>query len=278
MTQIVHLSDTHFGTEIPEVVTALKQAITELKPDIVLLTGDITQRARRREFQAARDFMDQLASKTRLVIPGNHDIPLFNVFARLLTPYAAYQRAFGDCESTWCGDGVGIIGFNTTSRFRHTTGLLNPDYLTRRVRDIRERIGVDALLIACVHQPLSTAWPEDHANVLLDSDAIAHAFSALKVDVVLSGHVHVPLMTSTHAVFPTLGRHFLLAGAGTAVSRRTRPNAPNSFNVITTNTATDGASKMMLTRFDFDAVVGKFIASAPMQGICQDGGWQLRHL
>lgn len=275
MTQIVHLSDTHFGTEIPEVVTALKQAVAELKPDIVLLTGDITQRARRQEFQAARDFMDQLASKTRLVIPGNHDIPLFNVFARLLTPYAGYQRAFGDCEFNWCGNGVGIIGFNTTSRFRHTTGLLNPDYLTRRIHDIREKIGVDALLIACVHQPLSTAWPEDHGNVLLDCDAIAHAFSALKVDVVLSGHVHVPLLTTTRADYPTLNRHFLLAGAGTAVSHRTRPNAPNSFNVITANTATDGTPLMMLTRFDFDAVVGKFIASTPMQGICQGGGWRL---
>ena len=126
-----------------------------------------------------------------------------------------------------------------------------------------------------MHQPLSTAWPEDHDNVLLDSDAIAHAFSAIKVDVVLSGHVHVPLLTTTHAVFPTLARHFLLAGAGTAVSRRTRPNAPNSFNVITVNTATDGVPTMMLTRFEFDARVGKFIASAPMQGICQDGGWQL---
>jgi len=276
MTQIVHLSDTHFGTEIPEVVTALKQAVAELKPDIVLLTGDITQRARRQEFQAARDFMDQLASKTRLVIPGNHDIPLFNVFARLLTPYAGYQRAFGDCEFTWCGDGVGIIGFNTTCRLRHTRGALDTEHLTRLVRDIREKIGVDGLLIACVHQPLSTAWPEDHGNVLLDSDAIAHAFSALKVDVVLSGHVHVPLMTSTHAVFPTLGRHFLLAGAGTAVSRRTRPNAPNSFNVITANTATDGTPAIMLTRFDFDINVRKFIARAQMQGICQDGGWQLR--
>jgi len=275
MMQIVHLSDTHFGTEIPEVVTALKQAVAELKPDIVLLTGVITQRARRREFQAARDFMDQLASKTRLVIPGNHDIPLFNVFARLLTPYAAYQRAFGDFEFTWCGDGVGIIGFNTTSRFRHTTGLLNPDYLTRRIHDIRKKIGVDALLIACVHQPLSTAWPEDHDNVLLDSDAIAHAFSALKVDVVLSGHVHVPLMTTTHAIFQTLARHFLLVGAGTAVSHRTRPNAPNSFNVITANTATDGLPTMMLTRFDFDEGFGKFIASAPMQGIFNSDGWQL---
>ncbi len=275
MTRIVHLSDTHFGTEIPDVVTALKQAVAELEPNIVLLTGDITQRARQGEFQAAKDFLDQLPVQTKLVIPGNHDIPLFNIFTRLLTPYAAYQRAFGDCESSWCGDGVGIIGFNTTSRFRHTTGLLNPDYLTRRVRDIREKIGVDALLIACVHQPLSTAWPEDYGNVLLDSDVIAHAFSALKVDVVLSGHVHVPLMTSTHAVFPTLSRHFLLAGAGTAVSRRTRPNAPNSFNVITANTATDGTPLMMLTRFDFDAGVGKFIASAKMQGICQVGGWLL---
>ena len=274
MTQIVHLSDTHFGTEIPEVVLALQQAVAELKPDIVLLTGDITQRARRGEFQAARDFLNQLPSQTKLVIPGNHDIPLFNVFARLLTPYAAYQRAFGHCESVWYGDGIGIIGFNTTCRLRHTRGTLNIEHLTRRIRDARTQLGTEALLIACVHQPLYTAWREDHANVLLQSEAIVDAFSALKVDIILSGHVHVPLMTTTRIAFPALDWDFLLAGAGTAVSRRTRPNAPNSFNVITTNTAADSERTLMLTRFDFDINVRKFIARAQMQGICQDGGWR----
>jgi 3',5'-cyclic AMP phosphodiesterase CpdA len=275
MTQIVHLSDTHFGTEIPDVVTAIQQAVAELEPNVVLLTGDITQRARRRQFQAAKGFMDQLPGDTKLVIPGNHDIPLFNVFARLLTPYAAYQRTFGDCESVWYGDGVGIIGFNTTSRLRHTRGAVDTECLTRRIRDARAQLGTEALLIACVHQPLHTAWPEDHADVLLHAEATAQAFSALQVDVVLSGHVHVPLTSTTRVVFPALGRHFLLAGAGTAVSHRTRPGAPNSFNVIKVNTAADGGRTLMLTRFDFDASVRKFIACAPLHGICNGGGWQL---
>ena len=276
MTRIVHLSDTHFGTELPDVVTALQQAVAELQPHIVLLTGDITQRAHRGQFQAAKDFLDQLPVQTKLVIPGNHDIPLFNVFARLLTPYAAYQRAFGNRESVWYGDGIGIIGFDTTCRLRHTRGALDTEHLTRRVRDARAKLGNEALLIACVHQPLYTAWPEDYANVLLNAEATAQAFSALQVDVVLSGHVHVPLMTTSRVAFPALDWDFLLVGAGTAVSHRTRPSAPNSFNVITANTAADGVRTLMLTRFDFDAGVGKFIASAEMQGICQEGGWRLR--
>ncbi len=276
MTRIIHLSDTHFGTEIPEVVTALQQAVAELEPNIVLLTGDITQRARRGEFQAARDFLDQLAVQTKLVIPGNHDIPLFNIFARLLTPYAAYQRAFGNCESVWYGDGIGIIGFDTTCRLRHTRGALNTEHLTRRIRDARAQLGADALLIACVHQPLFTARLEDNINVLLHSEATAQAFSAHQVDIVLSGHVHAPLMTTTRVAFPALTWDFVLAGAGTAVSHRTRPSAPNSFNVITVNIAADNVRTLMLTRFDFDAGNCKFITRASMHGICQGGGWQLR--
>ena len=83
MTLIAHISDTHFGTEVEEVVCAVKNTLAHIKPDITILSGDITQRALENEFSAAKDFLDSLYGNVKIAIPGNHDIPLYNIFQRL---------------------------------------------------------------------------------------------------------------------------------------------------------------------------------------------------
>lgn len=95
MTLLLQISDTHFGTERPQVVAALLRLVDVLPPDLVVLSGDITQRARKRQFAAARAFIDTFGATPTLVVPGNHDIPLFDPLARLFYPYANHQRAFG---------------------------------------------------------------------------------------------------------------------------------------------------------------------------------------
>lgn len=94
-TLLLQLSDTHFGTERPAVVAALEALVAARRPDALLLTGDITQRARRAQFDAARAFVRRLGVPAVLAVPGNHDIPLFNLAARLAWPYAGFRRAFG---------------------------------------------------------------------------------------------------------------------------------------------------------------------------------------
>lgn len=94
MSRLLHISDTHFGTEQPAMVHALVQLAQRLRPDVVVCSGDITQRTRPAQFQAARAFMDRLAAPLP-AIPGNHDIPLVNWWARLCGPYARYRAAFG---------------------------------------------------------------------------------------------------------------------------------------------------------------------------------------
>ena len=95
MTRLLQISDTHFGTEQPHVMQALLGLAHAEKPDVLVLSGDITQRASAGQFRRARDFCDQLAIPRMLSLPGNHDIPLFNIFSRLFRPYAAYLDAFG---------------------------------------------------------------------------------------------------------------------------------------------------------------------------------------
>jgi len=86
VTLLLQISDPHFGTEDPGAVEALVPLVHEKRPGLVVLSGDITQRARRGQFEAARRFLDRLPAAALVVIPGNHDIPLFNVFGRLLRP------------------------------------------------------------------------------------------------------------------------------------------------------------------------------------------------
>jgi 3',5'-cyclic AMP phosphodiesterase CpdA len=270
MTVIVHISDTHFGTEMPEVVAAIKAAITSIKPDVVMLSGDITQRARPLQFRAAREFMDALPAATKLAVPGNHDIPLFAAFARVLLPYRHYRRAFQKREAVWSDADCCIVAFDATSRWRHTRGRLSAAQIRKGMEAARARMKPGQILIVCAHQPLQTAWEQDHEERLIGADATAQLLAEYGADMVLSGHVHVPLITTTHNHFPALPRHFVLAGAGTAISRRIRPGAPNQFNVIACE---DGKMEVRSWEYDVGSMGFREVHAASFNR--SENGWQL---
>jgi 3',5'-cyclic AMP phosphodiesterase CpdA len=272
MTILVHLSDTHFGTEMPEVVRAVERALLRIQPHIVTITGDLTQRARASQFRATKTFLDALPADLKFVIPGNHDIPLFNLPLRMLDPYSDYTSVFGLREGVWCHDRIGIIGLNATSRWRHTRGALFEQDVIAHITRARSQLQPDALLVVCAHQPLVVALPEDRENILVDADKIAHLFAKHGVDLVLSGHVHMPLITTTRENFPTLTRHFVLSGAGTAVSHRIRSGAPNSFNVIRLERMGDEAS-ITIDLMEYDAE-GEFVVTQRSGFKLGVSGWE----
>ncbi len=277
MTTIVHISDTHFGTEVPPVVEALRQTINNLKPGIVILTGDITQRARPSQFKAAADFLDGLSAKTKLVIPGNHDIPLFNIWSRFMHPYRNYKKFFGAREAIWNNGDLGIICYDATSAFRHTRGKLLKHSLLKWINQLKKHLNSESVIIACAHQPLETAWPQDQHETLINRKEIAHIWSEHKIDLVLSGHVHVPMLATTQKTFPALPTPFILAGAGTAISYRIRPGAPNSFNVITI-TREEKTPLIAITHYFFEKESCLFKAHHPVYFIRTAQGWQEKTL
>ncbi|HEX5420033.1 MAG TPA: metallophosphoesterase, partial [Gammaproteobacteria bacterium] len=123
MSALLHISDTHFGTEQGPVVEALAALSQRLQPALVVLSGDVTQRARRRQFAAAAAFVKRLAPAPVLTIPGNHDIPLFNLYARWRRPYANYRGVFGgSLQPRWQNADLFVLGVNTTRPSRHTDG------------------------------------------------------------------------------------------------------------------------------------------------------------
>ena len=113
MRTIVHLSDLHFGRIDPAILDPLAALIVSMRPDVVVVSGDLTQRARKAQFQGARAYLDRLP-KPQVVVPGNHDVPLYRVWERFLSPLGKYRRHFDDdLEPDFIDDEIAVIGINT---------------------------------------------------------------------------------------------------------------------------------------------------------------------
>lgn len=232
MSLLIHMSDPHFGTEQAPVMAALHRLVQQQAPEVAILSGDITQRARPSQFRAAREFIDQLAVPATLVIPGNHDIPLFNLAARLFIPYANFAREFGnELEPIFESEHLLVIALNTTRRYRHIDGVVSSAQIER----VAARLGqaTDAQLrIVVTHQPVCVTESEDAPNLLHGHAAAIRRWAAAGADLVLGGHIHLPFVCALHERDAALPRRIWAVQAGTALSTRIRYNAGNSVNLI----------------------------------------------
>lgn len=257
MSVVLHLSDTHFGTEQSEVSAALLQLAREVQPDVAILSGDVTQRARRGEFSAARDFLDALAAPIKLVIPGNHDIPLFNLFARLFNPYGNYRRAFGvDLEPQFSNNDLLIIGVNTTRPSRHKDGEVSAQQI-ERVSNQLQLARPHQLRIVVVHQPVFVELESDRANLLHHHENAIQAWAAAGADLILSGHIHLAYVQILGGKLHNLIGPMWTVSAGTAISQRVRNGEPNSVNIIRYESAKMPRS-CIVEQFNFDQSSSRF--------------------
>lgn len=232
MTALLHLSDLHFGTEVPEAVRAALAFAHALAPQAIIVSGDVTQRARAAEFNAARRFFEQLPAVPLLLLPGNHDIPLFNVPARLFAPYAGWMRAFGRwgaIERTWSATDWQVTTVKTTRRLRHKNGAIAAAQIDRVVRALQSATPAQARLVV-VHQPMAIppGRPDEAVNLLRGEREQALArWAEAGADLIVGGHIHLPFMERVAG----LARPLVVAQAGTAVSDRTRHGLGHSLNV-----------------------------------------------
>lgn len=230
MRTLVHLSDLHFGRVDEQIIEPLITAVTEIDPDVVAVSGDLTQRARSHQFREARAFLDALP-KPQIVVPGNHDVPLHNIFARFLQPLDKYKRYItDDLQPVYADDEMVVVGVNTARSLTVKGGRINEDQVAR----IREKLcGLSDDLVKTVvtHHPFDL--PEGHS----DSDLVGRAQMAMTgladcgADLFLAGHLHVSHTGHTAKRYNIRGHSALVVQAGTASSTRGRGEA-NSFNVI----------------------------------------------
>ncbi len=230
MRTLVHLSDLHFGRVDERLLGPLISAVAEINPDLVAVSGDLTQRARSQQFREARAFLDALP-QPQIVVPGNHDVPLHNVFTRFARPLDKYKRHItGDLEPVYLDDEIVVVGVNTARSLTIKGGRINEDQVAR----VREQLcGSDDKLVKTVvtHHPFDL--PEGHH----DRDLVGRAQMAMTgladcgADLFLAGHLHFSHTGHTAKRYNLRGHSALVVQAGTASSTRGRGEA-NSFNVI----------------------------------------------
>jgi 3',5'-cyclic AMP phosphodiesterase CpdA len=267
--RIAHLSDMHFGTVVPQVAEAVIERIHSLKPDLILVTGDISQRAREVQFREARKFLDQFAPIPMISLPGNHDIPLFNIFTRLFFPYFGYTKYFkGRLDGIYSHNDIEILTLNSTDRFRHVQGALD----LKQLKEELVAFKADAKLrIVAFHHPMDCKKGVDEKNLLINRAQAIQLFEKYKVDLVLGGHIHDPITRTTVIRYPSLKRSFVLSVAGTTTSYRTRRFAPNSFNIY--DLTTDSPVSLKFSRYEFAENSGFQVAHTELFRRDKAGTW-----
>ncbi|WP_102224608.1 metallophosphoesterase family protein [Acidimangrovimonas sediminis] len=239
MSRILHLSDLHFGRAASELEEPLLESIAQLQPDVVAISGDFTQRARRSQFRHAAEFLERIQQSCEariLCVPGNHDVPLDNLWMRLLRPWARYRASIArELEPLYYDNDVAVVGVNTVNRFAWQRGKVSSRALDRVCSAL---YGIERRTrIVVVHHPLEHG-PETDKQLARGADEALERLQESGADIVLSGHLHY----AEFAPFRT-APGLLFVQAGTSLSTRLRGEV-NSFNLLDT-----GPGQVRLTTY-----------------------------
>lgn len=265
MRRVIHLSDLHFGRDRPELLEPLITAVNAISPDLVAISGDLTQRATAGQFRAAQVFLQRLNAPT-LVVPGNHDIPLHNPIARILWPWRQYRRHISPRLEPSFEDGeVIVLGMNTVNRFAHQSGRVSGSALSRIDRTLGAMGNRVCLIVA--HHPFEQQ-STDRKRPTRGSEQAKEMMARMGVDAVLSGHLH----SWRAAPFSYIdGRNAVLQiHAGTGLSTRQR-GEENDFNLLEIDT---GA--ITVTRYAVASETDSFLPLQTRRFALGSGGWSVR--
>jgi 3',5'-cyclic AMP phosphodiesterase CpdA len=236
MTTIAHISDLHFGITDPAAVERIAQEVAQSKADLLVVSGDLTQRARAGQYEQAKQFLARLPSP-QLVVPGNHDIPLFAFWRRIFSPFGRFRHFVSDnLWPTWHNDEVFVVGMNTACRVAPRLtgwwkdGKITPDEDAQIRREFAAAVdGQVRVLVA--HHPFIEP-PGGHAHGIVHGAAAAlRVIEECKVDLILSGHLHMAYYYDLRQRHKHVNRPMINLVAGSATSTRRREKF-NSWNVV----------------------------------------------
>lgn len=236
MARIAHLSDVHFGAHDPQIVAGAEAWLAEERPELVVISGDFTQRARVDQYREAGAFLDRIEAMglATLAVPGNHDVPLYDVIRRFVRPLDRYRRYIDDDLCPWFeSDRLAVLGINTARSLTFKDGRISHEQMAI----IRERfvaVPAERTRILVTHHPLF-AMPIGEAG--LPSEAVGRHGEALQaiadagVHILLAGHFHRSFTQSARKMVKNAGPALVIQ-AGTATSTRLRDDEKQSFNLL----------------------------------------------
>jgi 3',5'-cyclic AMP phosphodiesterase CpdA len=266
---VVHLSDLHFGCVDPRRVDGVMRAVERLQPDLVAVSGDLTQRARRWQFREARRFLDAIPAP-KVIVPGNHDVPLYNVVARLAFPLRGFRDHITEDLCPWhVDDEIVVAGANTTRSLTiKDGGFREPDvqFLAARLRSADPRL----MKIVVCHHPFDR--PRGRVGRFTTPAPAIDAMPRLLeagADIFLTGHLHKGYAGGTAHRYRASGLGAIVVEAGTATSTRTR-GEPNSFNTL--RLERDAVS---VERHEWDADGREFVRADTQIFSRGDKGWTM---
>jgi 3',5'-cyclic AMP phosphodiesterase CpdA len=263
---IAHISDLHFGRIDPLIPPALREALLEARPDVVVVSGDLTQRARRAEFAAARRFLDGLPFP-QVVVPGNHDVPLTDVMRRWLAPLEKYRSYISADIEPFYGDGEVVIqGVSTARSLTWKNGRINRMQVERACSKLTSA-SPDVTRIVVTHHPFQLPGEDRGGSPVGRAEMAITAFTKCRVDLILSGHFHMGHAGTYTRHYAALGHAAILVQAGTATSTRQREEA-NSWNLIRIE-----RPQVHIERQTWDAARGGFAPSLSDTFQLGEGGW-----
>jgi 3',5'-cyclic AMP phosphodiesterase CpdA len=233
MARLIHLSDLHFGAHDEDIVEAVEAKVDQLKPHLIVISGDFTQRARTEQFRQACEFLERLRERGHEVlgVPGNHDVPLYDVLRRFLTPLTRYRRFIDQSLCPFIElPGVAVLGINTARSLTFKDGRISRDQI-EFIRETFARTPSDVARVLVTHHPLFAVQVGEQVERAVGRNELAlDAIEEAGVDLLLAGHAHHASVHSASELVTRAGGALVIQ-AGTATSTRVREQN-QSFNVI----------------------------------------------